>query len=143
MAISIDPTPCPSTSTWPSARPWPPFPPDPSALARENCPPGTHRGYNVIEIDDDFLGARVHVREVEAVTNLFSRGPRMAFGGESYTDLRWEAPPDLMGRPRAPAAEAMLNLITEAERCARINPRKPSLSCDRRKPCCRPSADDY
>lgn len=91
------------------------------AGARE-LPPGTHRGYNVIEIHDDFLGARIHVREVEAVTNLFTRGPRMAFGGESYTDLRWEAPPDLMGRPRVPAAEAMLDLITEAERLRRSQP---------------------
>jgi hypothetical protein len=67
------------------------------AGARE-LPPGSHRGYNIIEIADDMRSARIHVREA-SVANLFARSPRPAFGGNSWTTLNWETPPDLMGRP--------------------------------------------
>lgn len=62
-----------------------------------DLPPGTQRGYNIIEISDDMRQARVHVREM-SVANLFCASRRAAFGGASWTDLQWDSPADLAGR---------------------------------------------
>lgn len=66
------------------------------AGARE-LPPGSHRGYNIIEIQDDMRKARVHVREM-SVANLFCASRRTRFGGNSWVDLEWDPPADLVGR---------------------------------------------
>jgi len=66
------------------------------AGARE-LPVGANRGYNVIEIDSNLRGARVHGREM-SVSNLFCPSRRAALGGASYVDLAWDPPADLAGR---------------------------------------------
>ena len=83
------------------------------AGARE-LPPGTFRGYNVIEIADNMQSARVHVREAN-VANLFSRSHRPAFGGNSWTLLDWNPPADLMGRVPDRATERVRAAIESAE----------------------------
>lgn len=65
----------------------------------KELPPGSHRGYNVIELADDLLSARVHVRQMDTVSNLFTRSRRQAFGGQSWMDIQWLPPADLLGRP--------------------------------------------
>ena len=62
----------------------------------QELPTGAHRGYNIIEIADDMLSARIHVREAYAVPNVFGPSRRPAFGGNSWTVLEWDAPADLM-----------------------------------------------
>jgi hypothetical protein len=83
------------------------------AGARE-LPPGAHRGYNIVEITDDMRSARVHVREAN-VANLFARSPRPAFGGNSWTVLQWDAPPDLMGHPIDYAKQKITTTVEVAE----------------------------
>lgn len=61
------------------------------AGARE-LPTGISRQYNVIEFDDDFTSARVHVREM-AVATVFAPAIRPQFGGRSYVDLNLGADP--------------------------------------------------
>jgi len=85
------------------------------AGARE-LPLGAHRGYNIIEVTDDMKGARVHVREAGAVANLFGPSRRPAFGGKSYTDLSWDPPADLMGRPIDQTDVALRSAVQGAER---------------------------
>jgi hypothetical protein len=87
------------------------------AGARE-LPPGAYRGYNVIEIADDMQSARVHVREAN-VANLFSRSPRPAFGGNSWTELEWNPPADLIGRAPDRARKRMQAAIEGAEEAVR------------------------
>ncbi len=55
-------------------------------------PTGAFRQYNLIQIRDDYLGARVHVREM-LVPGVFSAGRLVARGGKSFADLSWTAPP--------------------------------------------------
>lgn len=58
---------------------------------RRELPTGVNRQYNVIEIADDLLGARVHVREMAIATN-FAAARRAEFGGKSWMDVRWTLP---------------------------------------------------
>lgn len=77
----------------------------------KELPTGARRGYSVIEIRDDYLGARVHVREM-AFANLFSRATLPIFGGKSYVDLEWTKPLDSAGRPENPdRAEQVAKLL--------------------------------
>jgi hypothetical protein len=55
---------------------------------RRDLPVGVNRQYNVIELADDFTGARVHVREM-AVATVFAPSRRPEFGGKSFVDLEW------------------------------------------------------
>ena len=58
---------------------------------RRELPKGVNRQYNVIEIADDLLGARVHVREMAIATN-FAAARRAEFGGNSWMDVQWTLP---------------------------------------------------
>jgi hypothetical protein len=55
---------------------------------RKELPIGVNRQYNVIVLDDDLAGARVHVREM-AVATVFGQSRRPEFLGNSFVDLRW------------------------------------------------------
>jgi predicted phosphodiesterase len=77
-------------------------------------PTGALRGYNIIEINDDMLRARVHVREM-SVANLFCAGRRLALGGKSWADLFWDAPADLAGRMPDFAQARIAAIVTAAE----------------------------
>ena len=59
------------------------------AAGNPELPRGVNRQYNMVELGDDLLGARMHVREMEVATHF---GPRRLneYGGKSYTALNWE-----------------------------------------------------
>jgi hypothetical protein len=54
----------------------------------KELPSGFNRQYNIIEISDDYLHARIHVREMQ-LRGVFSAGRLVALGGRSYDDLEW------------------------------------------------------
>ncbi|WP_047534305.1 metallophosphoesterase family protein [Methylotenera sp. N17] len=88
-------------------------------------PMGAYRGYSIIEIHDDYSGARIHVREMR-IANLFSRAILQDFNGRSYVDLKWTAPLDAAGRPENPAELKHLETIRNAEYAIKVesNPLK-------------------
>lgn len=53
-----------------------------------DIPRGVSREYNVIEIDQSYTKARIHVREAK-VSNIFAAGRFIDIGGESYVDVEW------------------------------------------------------
>lgn len=85
-------------------------------------PPGAHRGYNIIELADDLQGARIHIRQTDTISNLFTRSPRTAFGGNSWTDIRWSRPPDLLGRMGDPRTASISIAIDAADAARRSDP---------------------
>lgn len=80
----------------------------------DQLPPGFQRQYNVVEIADDYLSARVHVREMVA-TNLFGRAQRADLGGRSYVDLGWEPVRNAAGRAVDARQLRIQRRIEEAE----------------------------
>lgn len=81
---------------------------------RRELPMGALRGYSIIEIRDDYSGARVHVREMH-IANLFSRAVLRDFEGRSYVDLEWTTPLDAAGRPENPADDKRIATLRKAE----------------------------
>lgn len=67
------------------------------AAGHAELPRGTNRQYNMVELNKDLTGARVHFREVEAG----GFGPRRfnSFGGRSYSDVSWDVTPSIVGTP--------------------------------------------
>ena len=59
--------------------------------APHQLPPGLLRQYNIIQIFDDYVHARIHVREMNS--GVFSQGRLIEQGGKSYMDLKWTAVP--------------------------------------------------
>jgi hypothetical protein len=82
------------------------------AGARE-LPRGTNRQYNMIVIDDNFLQARVHVRE-SAEGDHFTRKQNGAFSG-GFVTVSWQPPVDTMGRIKTAHADNQRRAIAEAE----------------------------
>ena len=82
-------------------------------------PTGARRGYSIIEVRDDYRGARVHVREM-AFANLFSRAMLQSFGGRSFVDLEWTTPLDAAGRPENPVGEKLAAVLGKAEDALRL-----------------------
>ena len=60
----------------------------------EGLPPGVNRQYNVLEINDDYGGARIHVRSMN-VPSIFGPGQHPRLGGDSYVDITWSPPKEL------------------------------------------------
>lgn len=81
---------------------------------RGDLPMGALRGYSIIEIRDDYRGARVHVREMR-FANLFSRAILRDFEGRSYVDLEWTVPLDAGGRPEDPIEDKRISVLRKAE----------------------------
>lgn len=81
---------------------------------RRELPMGALRGYSIIEIRDDYSGARVHIREMR-IANLFSRAILRDFEGRSYVDLEWTTPLDAAGRPENPIGEEHTAVMRKAE----------------------------
>ena len=58
-----------------------------------NLPRGVGRQYNVIELNPDVSGARVHLRETTVPgANIFQRGRMPGRGSASHVDLHWRPP---------------------------------------------------
>lgn len=83
-----------------------------------DLPIGIHRQYNILEIANDFRSVRVHVRAM-TVTNLFSRGQLMDFGGVSFAELDWDPPRNAVGSELNTQAQRTRATIDEAEKAAK------------------------
>lgn len=55
-------------------------------------PIGHNREYNIVEINDDYSGARVHVREM-SISGIFGSGRLVTLGGSSFADIQWTSTP--------------------------------------------------
>lgn len=86
----------------------------------KELPTGALRGYSIVEVRDDYAGARIHVREMN-VANLFSRAALRDFAGSSYVDLDWTMPVDAAGRAEDPVAAERSRLLDAAEQALRAN----------------------
>lgn len=76
-------------------------------------PRGVNRQYNVIAINDDYLGARVHVREM-VEGSQFTRKTSGAFA-LGYVDVAWQVNTDLLGRQVDADAQNERRAVIEAE----------------------------
>ncbi|MGF7192336.1 hypothetical protein JOE11_005414 [Robbsia andropogonis] len=79
----------------------------------KELPTGYFRQYNIVELSDDLLGARVHVRQMETA-HLFSPSHMTAAGGKTFVDVTWSQP---LTRPMASSSGA--STVLEAERLLR------------------------
>ena len=80
----------------------------------DELPVGTHRQYNILEIDGDFRTVRNHVRSM-SVANLFSRAQLVEFGGASFFDLNWTRPRNAVGKLVDVQSARKNSLIDKAE----------------------------
>ena len=76
-------------------------------------PRGVNRQYNLIVIEDDFIHARVHVREM-AEGDHFTRKRNGAFRA-GFVELSWQPPTDIMGGKVDAQADNVRRLTVEAE----------------------------
>ena len=81
-------------------------------------PRGIDRQYNIVAVNDDYNGARVHVREMGA-GNQFTRTHRGGFGVDGMVTLRWTLPADQMGRPIDLSSKADAEAVDAAEAAIR------------------------
>ena len=81
-------------------------------------PRGIDRQYNIVVINDQFTGARVHVREM-GLGNQFTRTQRGGFGVDGVVTLKWALPVDSMGRPIDPTSIADTKAVDAAEAAIR------------------------
>jgi hypothetical protein len=90
------------------------------AGARE-LPRGVNRQYNIIEINDDYSGARVHVRTMLTGT-MFGQSPLQSFGGRSHVEVQWQPPRTgtNMDEPTSGVTAAVLEAETAIQRGDRV-----------------------
>ena len=81
-------------------------------------PRGIDRQYNIVVLNDQYDGARVHVREM-GLGNQFSRTRRVAFGVDGAVVLKWTLPVDPMGRTIDAALRADRETVQAAEAALR------------------------
>ena len=79
----------------------------------EEIPLGANRQYNIIVIEEDFVSARIHVREV-AAGEQFTRKRNGEFS-EGFVEVSWQPSTDIMGRRFDPQADNVRRAITDAE----------------------------
>ena len=77
-------------------------------------PRGVNRQYNLIVIEDDFIQARVHVREM-AEGEQFTRKRSGAFL-EGFVEVSWQPPTDMMGRVSDAQVDNARRSIINAEK---------------------------
>ncbi len=87
---------------------------------QRELPIGINRQYNIIELRDNFRCARIHVREM-TVGAQFSPNKRAEFGGQSYVDVAWSPPADVLGRSIDVTAMRIRNQILESENAFKSN----------------------
>ena len=76
-------------------------------------PLGVNRQYNIIVIDEDFMAARIHVREM-AEGEQFTRKRNGAFS-EGFVEVSWQPSTDIMGRQSDPQADNVRHATIVAE----------------------------
>ena len=76
-------------------------------------PRGVNRQYNLIVVEDDFIHARVHVREM-AEGEQFTRKRNGAFR-DGFVGVSWQPPTDIMGGEFDARADNARRLTIEAE----------------------------
>ena len=76
-----------------------------------DLPAGVNRQYNVIELDDTFAKARVHVREI-AMSSVFGPARRTELGGHSYVDFELRKPAHTTS-----SDGRQVTAVQDAERC--------------------------
>ncbi|MEB0165022.1 hypothetical protein QN360_19180, partial [Glaciimonas sp. CA11.2] len=81
----------------------------------KELPRGVNRQYNIIEIDDDYLAATVHIREM-GIVNVFNPALLHSLGGVSYVKIQWGTPKTSVGSMAHPIVEMEQQLIQNAER---------------------------
>lgn len=79
-----------------------------------DIPRGVSREYNVVEIDQSYAKARVHVREAK-VSNIFAAGRFIDIGGDSYEDVEWIPEEQGPVPPVGLAVESPLNRVARIE----------------------------
>ena len=80
-------------------------------------PRGVNRQYNIIVIENDFIHARIHVREM-AEGEQFTRKRNGAFL-EGFVEVSWQPSIDLMGRQRDPQEDNGRRATIAAEKALR------------------------
>ena len=80
-------------------------------------PRGVNRQYNLIVIEDDFIRARVHVREM-GEGEQFTRKRNGAFL-EGFVEVSWQPTTDIMGRQFDPQADNVRRATIDAEAALR------------------------
>ncbi len=81
-------------------------------------PNGSHRQYSIVEINDDLLSARVHVREIMD-SDLFGPASLPAFGRKGSMEVTWDRPTTPLGVPIDTENRAITAAVEEAERLMR------------------------
>ena len=82
-------------------------------------PRGTNRQYNIIVINEDFMSARIYVREM-AEGGQFTRKQNSEFP-EGFVNLSWQPPTDIMGQKIDAQANNVRRHIIGAESALRQN----------------------
>ena len=77
-------------------------------------PRGVNRQYNLVVINDDYSGARLHVREM-VEGGHFTRASRQGFL-QGYNEIVWQVPLDAAGRKVDVAQQNERRAIEHAER---------------------------
>lgn len=90
-------------------------------------PRGIDRQYNILVLNDEYDGAKVHLREM-GLGNQFGRTHRAAFGVDGAVTLEWRLPTDPMGRPIDVTSRADAKAVTVAEVALRAGDPDAALS---------------
>lgn len=82
--------------------------------SHHELPVGTYRQYNIIEISDDYLGAKIHVREM-ATSSTFSASNSLPSESGSYLNMSWIPLKDKMGVTFDINKEVINKIVFQAE----------------------------
>lgn len=80
----------------------------------EELPRGVNREYNLVVIDDDYQGARIHVREMTQ-GNHFGRCGRGAFRLDGFVELKWQLPASAAGGAPVDERRFVAEIVLRAE----------------------------
>ena len=84
------------------------------AAGQPELPRGANRQYSLLKLQDDFLGARLHLREIESGMQFVPRRLN-DFGGRSYHDIAWKPVKSPAGTMIDTARLNESRLVLEAE----------------------------
>lgn len=80
----------------------------------KDLPRGVNRQYNLVVVEDDFLRARIHVREM-GEGEQFTRKRSGAFM-KGFVDVSWQPQADSLGRKSSPQEINTRQILDDAER---------------------------